>query len=258
MKNVLLAITMSLIGAGVSMAQVPAIDVSAGGVSSTITLTSLGTGTVTVNGQSYVGDEYTGAANVGGLQFDFNGVDPNNSAQLGVVYNTDPFLFYSYSVTNTLTTAINVNANIPVSAVTLGPGTYTETSSLGVSLTDGNPSATSVSVSPLASPGVIQQNLVNGSDAGDNLGTSTFAVTGFGNSNTVHYTAGPTWYTATSPITSIGVNTSFQLDAGASLGLTGFFDLEPLSSTPEPSGLGLALMAVGVFAFLMFRTRRAR
>jgi hypothetical protein len=171
-----------------------------------------------------------------------------------LVVDADPYVFYSYSLTNTSSSIDYDTITIPNVPATLNPGAYTVSSSLGISLTDENPSG-GVSVSPPSSPGAIQKGLIGAYDAGVDLGTVQLNNNTFGSTVTTNYSGGPSVYTLPETEPYVGILAAFDLSPGASVGITGFFNVQ---AVPEPSSVGLGLMAVGAFAFLLVRSRRSR
>jgi hypothetical protein len=170
-----------------------------------------------------------------------------------IVVNADPYVYYSYNVTNTSSSTMEYTASIPATTVSLAPGQYAVSSSLGISLTDAMPSS-GVTIQPVSSPGAIQQAFVGANDAGVDLGTATITNGSFGSTSTTNYT-GAAIYNLAAPATTISLSTSFDLSAGASVGLSGFFNVQ---AVPEPSSVGFGLVAAGAFVFLMMRARRSR
>ena len=237
MKKSALIFGLSLACCAPRLAQsAPEIEFSAGGDSAWLPLTQESDGTWGVASGTEV------ALN-NGITFTLN----------SIIVNSDPYVFYSYDVTNNGSSTMQYTASIPATLASLAPGAYTVTSSFGISLTDGNPSSP-VSISPV-SPNAIQQGLVGGNDAGVDLGTSTVTNSSFGATTTTNYSGGPSIYNLGSPASNVSIDETFNLSAGASVGLSGFFDVE---AVPEPSSVGLAVIAAGAFGLLIVRARRLR
>jgi hypothetical protein len=146
-------------------------------------------------------------------------------------------------------------ATIPATAVSLTPGQYTVTSSLGISLTDATPGSGGVTIQPTTIPGEIQQSLIGGNDAGVDLGTAAVSNDIFGSTSTTNYSGGPAIYNLGSSASTISVATTFTLSGGASVGLSGFFNVQ---SVPEPSSFWFGLVAFGAFGLMLIRVRRSR
>jgi hypothetical protein len=215
----------------------PELEFSAGGDSAWLPLTQESNGTwgVTAGTQVALGN---------GITFTLN----------SIIIDSDPYVFYSYDVTNSGSSTTQYTASIPATAASLAPGAYTVTSSLGISLTDANPNAP-VWIAPTGSPNAIQQGLIGGSDAGVDLGTAQVSNSAFGSTTTTNYSGGPLVYNLTAPASDVSISETFDLSAGASVGLSGFFNVQ---AVPEPSSVGFALIAAGAFAGLIIRSRRLR
>jgi hypothetical protein len=165
--------------------------------------------------------------------------------------DSDPFVHYSYSVSNTSGSdmAYSTTANAPA---VLAAGPYTISSSLGVSVTDFSSNG-SVSVWPNSGP--LQEAEVDGTDVTPaDLGTVMITESIFGATNTRNFSAGPVTYSLINPSSQISTVTSFNLSDGADVGITGFFQIAP---TPEPSSFVLGLLCLGTFVVLIVRRRRA-
>lgn len=234
MKKLTLSLALAVVLPGMVFAQSsPDWVVSAGGNTASVPLTSEGSG---IWGASPGTDISLG----NGITFTLNSIE----------VEADPYIFYSYSVQNTGTSTILYTASIPAVPSALPAGSYQVTSSLGISLTDANPGS-AVSISPAS--GSIQQGLIGGSDAGVDLGLSTVTNGTFGATISTTYSGGPSLYTTTGPSSNISVTESFDLSPGASVGLSGFFNVE---AAPEPSSWCLGIVAL--LAFAVVRRLRAR
>jgi hypothetical protein len=238
MKKSALIFGFSLACVGSLYAQsAPTLEFSAGGDSASVQLTQESNGTWGITPGTQV-------ALSNGITFTLN----------SVIVNSDPYVFYSYDVTNNGSSTTAYTASIPATAASLAAGAYTVSSSLGISLTDANPSS-GVWIAPTGSPTAIQQGLIGGNDAGVDLGTAQVNNNSFGSTSTTNYSGGPLTYNLAAPASNISIAESFDLSAGASVGLSGFFNVQ---AAPEPSSVGLALIAAGMFAFLVIRSRRSR
>jgi MYXO-CTERM domain-containing protein len=236
-KRFTLYLTFGAAFSGMAVAQTaPDLDFTAGGDSASVQLTQEGDGVWGVS----TGTEVT--LN-NGITFKLNSIQ----------VNSDPYVFYSFSVQNTSTVTMPYTATIPVVPAVLPSGPYLVSSSLGVTLTDANPSA-AVWISPVpAGPGTVQQGLIGGNDAGVDLDSITVSNSSFGSTTTTNFSAGPKTYTLGSSATDISMTESFDLSPGASVGLSGFFNVE---TVPEPSAWVLGALAL--LAFGVIRARRAR
>jgi hypothetical protein len=237
MKKLVLICGLSLLlGAPLVAQSAPELEFSAGGDTAWVSLTPNGSGSWTVSPETQV------TLN-NGISFTLN----------TVTVNSDPNVFYSFNVTNNTGSPMTYTASIPAVPASLAPGAYTVSSSLGITLTNASEGNT-VSISPAASATSIQQGLIGANDAGVDIGT-TFANSVFGTTSTTSFSGGPSVYNLGAPASDISVTESFELSAGASVGVSGFFDVQ---AVPEPSSVALGGIALGAFALLIFRARRMR
>ena len=241
MKIFILVACLSLACCAPLLAQTPELEFSAGGDSAwlPLTLESNGTWGIAPGTDVTLGN---------GITFTLNSVQ----------VNSDPYVFYSYNVTNNGSSAMQYTATIPATTASLSPGQYTVSSSLGISLTNASappPNTSTVWISPVSPGSAIQQGLIGGNDAGVDLGTTQVSNSTFGSTSTTSYSGGPLVYNLAAPANNVSISETFDLSAGASVGLSGFFDVE---SAPEPSSVGLGLVAMGVFVVLIVRARHSR
>jgi hypothetical protein len=231
MEKSVLACALVLAASLPAASQTPALDFLVGGQSVAADVSQQSSGVWTAP-----------TISLGGLTF----------SNITLEVDADPFVHYSYSVSNTsgASAAYSTSASAPAS---LAAGDYLVNSSLGVSVTDFSSSPGGVSVG--AASGPLQKAYADATEVTTaDLGTGTISETTFGATNTQNFSAGPSLYTLVSPISQISTVTSFNLSDAADVGITGFFQI---TSTPEPSSAGLALIATGAFAALVLR-RRAR
>ena len=238
MKKLALMCGLSLVLCSPLVAQsAPELEFSAGGDTAWVPLTQNGSGSWTVSPDTQV------TLN-NGITFTLG----------SVTVDSDPYVLYSYNVTNNSGSPMTYTASIPAVPASLAPGAYTVSSSLGISLTDAS-EGNSVSVSPAAGATSIQQGLIGGNDAGVDLGTATVTNSVFGSTSTTNYSGGPAVYNLSASASDISVTESFELSAGASAGISGFFNVQ---AVPEPSSIGLGGLAFGAFALLLVCVRRSR
>ena len=217
----------------------PTLEVQSGAASVDVTLLSLGNDTWGItaplsetlsNGVSFTIDD---------VELD---VDPTVHYAIGVTNADGSTGFTPYTFTFTTPT-------------TLSAGNYNVSSSLAGSLTAGG--TTEVTLQPPASgSGYVQQAFIGSYDAGVDLLNTPVTPSWSPYSQPIGpYTASGT-YNLTTSVDQISVTTAFSLSNSDSASLSGRFDVT--TAAPEPSSVGLAIIAGGVFVVLLVRTRRSR
>lgn len=155
--------------------------------------------------------------------------------QLTSLALTDPSISYGFTISSTAATSdFTFSFSLPG---TIAPGPTDVSATLNGGVIAGT-------LSPLSLSLPIQQGLVGATDAGVDLGTSSF--TGSINLSS-GIQSGPS-----GGALGISVNTNFALSAGGSATLAGTFVVNPVVTTesiPEPStyallGIGLAMLAL--------------
>ncbi len=155
---------------------------------------------------------------------------------------------------NAQSTSQDYPSTFPKTPLTLdlAPGTYDLTSTFGITLSSGGDDTATFSL-PAGTTAYMQTSINGTVDTALNIGSATETVTD--GTQVFSFDPATTTFTTSGGETTFEVTTDFNLSAGDIASYTGNFQI---TAVPEPASVALGLMAIGAFAVLVIRSRRAQ